>query len=130
MIRSNYATSRKKILTTSQYDSFYALLKKKFQILWNYLLKNLALNCICEFFNLIKTSILFVFKKNESLRLCVNYRNLNTVIIKNKCFFFNQESVKSFDEHYLFYEIWFQKYLLSHSNSKKWWINDHFSHAI
>ena len=57
----------------SLYDSFYAFSKKEFQILRNYLFKNLALNCIHEFFNFAKTSILFVFKKNNSLRLCVNY---------------------------------------------------------
>ena len=28
-------------------------------------------------------SILFVFKKNEELRLCVNYKELNAIIIKN-----------------------------------------------
>ena len=71
----------------SSYDSFYALSKKKLQVLRNYLLKNLALNCIREFFNFAEASILFIFKKNDNLRLCVNYRNLNVVIIKNKCFF-------------------------------------------
>ena len=30
--------------------------------------------------------MLFIFKKNNNLRLCVNYRNLNVVIIKNKYF--------------------------------------------
>ena len=69
------------------YDFLYALLKKEFQILQNYLLKKFALNCIRKFFNFIKTSILFVFKKNDNLRLCVNYRNLNVIIIKNKCLF-------------------------------------------
>ena len=72
----------------SSYDLFYALSKKEFQILRNYLLKNLTLNRIRESFNLVETSILFIFKKNKSLRLCVNYRNLNVVIIKNKCSFF------------------------------------------
>ena len=72
----------------SSYDSLYAFSKKELQILRNYLLKNLALNRIREFFNLVETSMLFIFKKNESLRLCVNYRDLNVVIIKNKCFFF------------------------------------------
>ena len=72
----------------SLYNSFYALSKKKLQVLRNYLLKNLALNRIREFFNFIKTLMLFVFKKDESLRLCVNYRNLNVIIIKNRCFFF------------------------------------------
>ena len=28
--------------------------------------------------------ILFVFKKNEELRLCVNYKELNAIIIKNR----------------------------------------------
>ena len=72
----------------SSYDSLYALSKKELQVLQNYLLKNLALNCIRESFNFVETSMLFIFKKNESLRLCVNYRNLNAVIIKNKCFLF------------------------------------------
>ena len=71
----------------SSYDSLYALSKKELQVLQNYLLKNLALNCIRESFNFVETSMLFIFKKNESLRLCVNYRNLNAVIIKNKCSF-------------------------------------------
>ena len=71
----------------SSYDSLYALSEKEFQVLQNYLLKNLALNRIREFFSLVETSMLFVFKKNESLRLCVNYRDLNVVIIKNRCFF-------------------------------------------
>ena len=77
----------------SLYDSFYALLKKEFQILQNYLLKNLALNCIREFFSFAETSILFIFKKNNSLRLCVNYRNLNIIIIKNKCFFLIEKTL-------------------------------------
>ena len=72
----------------SSYDSLYALSKKKLQILQNYLLKNLALSRIREFFNFVKTSMLFIFKKNESLRLCVNYQDLNVIIIKNKCFLF------------------------------------------
>ena len=104
----------------SSYDSFYALSKKKLQILQNYLLKNLALNRIREFFNFVETSMLFVFKKNENLRLCVNYQDLNVVIIKNKCFFFNRENVESFNERCLLYEIRFQKCLSLHSNLKKW----------
>ena len=68
------------------YDPLYALFEKKFQILRDYLLNNLALNHIREFFNLVKVSILFIFKKNDNLRLCVNYRNLNANIIKTKYF--------------------------------------------
>ena len=28
--------------------------------------------------------ILFIFKKNNELRLCVNYKELNAIIIKNR----------------------------------------------
>ena len=79
----------------SSYNFLYALLKKEFQILRNYLLKNFALNRIREFFSFVKTSILFIFKKNDNLRLCVNYRDLNIIIIKNKYFLFLIE--KTFD---------------------------------
>ena len=72
----------------SLYDFFYALSEKKFQVLWNYLLKNLTLNRIRKFFNFVETLILFIFKKNNSLRLYVNYRDLNIIIIKNKCSLF------------------------------------------
>ena len=71
----------------SSYNSFYAFSEKELQILRNYLLKTLTLNCIREFFNFAEASILFIFKKNDSLRLYVDYRNLNVIIIKNKCFF-------------------------------------------
>ena len=77
-----------KLNKKSSYDSLYALSKKKLQILQNYLLKNFALNCIRKFFSFAETSILFIFKKNDNLRLCVNYRDLNIIIIKNKCSFF------------------------------------------
>ena len=77
----------------SSYDFLYAFSKKEFQILWYYLLKNLALSCIREFFNLVETSILFVFKKNNNLQLCVNYWDLNIIIIKNKCFFLIEKTL-------------------------------------
>ena len=62
-----------KLNKKSSYNFLYALSEKKFQILQNYLLKNLTLNCIREFFSFAETLILFIFKKNDSLRLCVNY---------------------------------------------------------
>ena len=34
----------------------------------------------------VDASILFVFKKDEGLRLCIDYKNLNTIIIKNRHF--------------------------------------------
>ena len=51
----------------SLYDSFYALSKKEFQVLRNYLLKNFALSRIREFFSFVETLMLFILKKNESL---------------------------------------------------------------
>ena len=40
-------------------------------------------------------SILFVFKKNEKLRLCVDYRKLNEITIKNRYSLFN---IKEFQD--------------------------------
>ena len=34
----------------------------------------------------VDTLILFVFKKGEELRLCVDYKNINAIIIKNRHF--------------------------------------------
>ena len=39
---------------------------------------------IKHFISSAKVSILFIFKKNEKLRLCVDYKNLNVVIVKNR----------------------------------------------
>ena len=32
----------------------------------------------------MKISIFFIFKKDEKFRLCVNYKDLNVVIVKNR----------------------------------------------
>ena len=45
------------------------------------LLKNLNYRLSIRFF--------FTFKKNESFRLCVDYRKLNDIIIKNRYLLFN-----------------------------------------
>jgi len=67
------------------YESLYSFSKKKLNILQKYLLKNLTLNKIRKFISLINASMLFVLKSNNNLKLCVNYYNLNAIIIKNKC---------------------------------------------
>jgi len=69
----------------SFYESLYSLFKKELNILQKYLLKNLALGKICKFISLVNASMLFVLKSDNNLRLCVNYRNLNVITIKNKC---------------------------------------------
>jgi len=67
------------------YESLYSFSKKKLNILQKYLLKNLTLNKIRKFISLINASMLFVLKSDNNLKLCVNYYNLNAIIIKNKC---------------------------------------------
>jgi hypothetical protein len=54
------------------------------KILKNYLNKNLKREYIQRSINSAGAPILFVFKKNEKLRLYVNYRNLNKITIKNR----------------------------------------------
>ena len=76
--------SRTKLL----YESLYLLFEKKLDILQNYLLKNLTLNRIRKSIFFIETSMLFVLKNDKSLRLCVDYRNLNAITLKNKHFLF------------------------------------------
>ena len=62
----------------------YSLLSKKLEALNKYLKKNL----FKEFINLNKilfvSSILFVVKSNEQLKLCVNYRKLNVITKRNE----------------------------------------------
>ena len=71
----------------SLYESFYIFFKIEFKILKNYLLKNLILNCIREFTNRASVSMLFIFKKNDSFQFCFDYKELKTLIIKNKYLF-------------------------------------------
>ena len=66
------------------YESLYILFETEFDVLRNYLLKNLTLNRIQEFMSRANASMLFVFKKDNNLRFCVDYKELNVLIIKNK----------------------------------------------
>jgi hypothetical protein len=68
------------------YKLLYFLSKKELSILQEYLLKNLTLNEIRKSISLVNTLILFILKSNNSLRLYINYYNLNIIIIKNKYF--------------------------------------------
>ena len=71
----------------SLYESFYILFETEFDILKDYLLKNLIFNCIQEFTSRASASMFFILKKNNNLRFCVHYKRLNTLIIKNRCLF-------------------------------------------
>ena len=73
------------------FELIYTLSNKKLKILCEYL----KINEKKEFIRKSKFSaeylILFVFKKNRKLRLCVYYRKLNEIIIKNRYSLFNIE---------------------------------------
>lgn len=75
-----------KFNTTLFFDFLYNLSKKELIMLKNYINKNLTSDFINRFKFLVETLILFVKKFDDSLRLCVNYLNLNAIFIKNKYF--------------------------------------------
>ena len=62
------------------YNLFQIELTKLRRYLDNVLLKN----WIKYFIFFAKIFIFFIFKKNDDFRLCVDYRNLNAIIIKNR----------------------------------------------
>ena len=70
----------------SSYDLIYSLFENELTVLRVYFDKHLKNEFIKFSFFSIEVSILFVKKKNEILRLCVNYRDLNLLIIKNRYF--------------------------------------------
>ena len=72
--------------TELSYMLLYNLSQKKLAKLRRYLNNALNKNWIKLSMSLVNVSIPFVFKKDERLRLCVNYKNLNAIIIKN-CYF-------------------------------------------
>ena len=71
------------------FEFIYAHFEKKLQNFRKYLNENLKKKFIRKFQLSTKYSILFIFKKNETFRLCVNYRKLNHITIKNRYSLFN-----------------------------------------
>ena len=69
---------------TLTFEPIYALFEKKLRILREYLNENLKKEFIRKSQSSTKYSILFVPKKDEKLRLCVDYRKLNEITIKNR----------------------------------------------
>jgi hypothetical protein len=68
----------------SSYESLYNLFNFELKTLRLYLDDALTRDIIKHSINSIEASVFFVFKKNEKLRLCVDYRNLNKIIRKNR----------------------------------------------
>ena len=66
------------------FELIYALFTKKLKVLREYLKENLTKKFIKKSKLSIKYLNFFVSKKNDTLRLCVNYRKSNDITIKNK----------------------------------------------
>ena len=79
------------------YNFIYSLFENELKILKIYIDKHLANNFIKYLQLLIETFILFVRKKNNFFKLCVNYRGLNNFTIKNQyLLFFISENLNRF----------------------------------
>jgi len=72
-----------KITAESSYESLYNLLNTELTTLIQYLNDVLAKEWIKHFISSTDAFILFIFKKNDSLHLCMNYRDLNKITVKN-----------------------------------------------
>jgi hypothetical protein len=66
------------------YKFIYKLSENELKILRRYLNKNLERKYIQYFISPVEASILFILKKDGSLRLYVDYRDFNKIIIKNR----------------------------------------------
>jgi hypothetical protein len=60
------------------------LSEKELGVLREYINKNLKKGFIRESKSPAGSPILFILKKNGSLRLCIDYRGLNAITIKNR----------------------------------------------
>ena len=69
---------------TPRIDCVYNMSQDELIMFQNYIANALKKNWIRFFNELIETSVLFMKKSDDSLRLCVDYRKLNKIIIKNK----------------------------------------------
>jgi hypothetical protein len=66
------------------FGPIYNLSQNELAVFWKYLDENLAKNFILYSRFPKGTPIFFVKKKNGSLRMCVDYRGLNKITIKNQ----------------------------------------------
>ena len=69
--------------TKFSYMCMYNMFSIELKTLDNYLNNALIKKWICEFQSFANTSILFILWKNDKLCLCIDYHELNAIIIKN-----------------------------------------------
>ena len=83
----NHHISLKKNIK-SIFNFIYNLFKLKFKIFKEYIQDKLKKELIYSFILLFNFLILFIKKFNDNLHLCIDYRALNRMIIKNYYFIF------------------------------------------
>ena len=66
------------------YKRLYLISKDKLLVIKKYINKHLNKGFICLSISLIAVSILLTKKLGGGIRFCVDYRGLNTIIIKNR----------------------------------------------
>ena len=71
------------ITAKSLYELLYNLLNTELVTLRQYLDNVLVKEWIKHFISSTDASILFILKKNDNLHLCINYRDLNKITVKN-----------------------------------------------
>ena len=69
---------------TSSYGSIYSFFEEELKVLRQYIDRHLVIGFIRFFIFSVGAFILFVKKKDGDFRLCVNYRGLNLLTIKNR----------------------------------------------
>jgi hypothetical protein len=73
---------------SSSFESIYNLSITELKTLREYLNEHLKKRFITLFHSSTRVSILFVKKSSEDLRLCVDYKSLNAITIKNRYLIF------------------------------------------
>ncbi len=88
---------------TFSWSRFYHMSDYKLQKMKNYLIKHLNKNFIFSSLISYTSLILFIEKKDDSLRFCVNYRKLNALIKQNRysLFLINETFTHIQDSKYL-----------------------------
>ncbi len=95
-----FFTQKSKVLSIHEFYNHAICIKKNHIILWNllynlfaielivqkiYIEKQLQADMIQYFISSTETFMLFTLKKNETLRSCIDYWELNVITLKNKC---------------------------------------------
>ena len=96
----NFFTQKVKVLLIHEFHDHVIYIKKSHIIFWNslnnlfaveliaqkmYIKKQLQADMIWYFISSAETLMLFTSKKDETLRSCIYYQELNVIILKNRC---------------------------------------------